>query len=78
MAGGAAGLSGTVQGENYLGSSGYAGPCSTAPHTYNITIYALKTSVPASSTTALNRSSFQAAYGNLILGSATLSGTFTP
>ncbi len=75
---GVSGVPGAVEGQNYLGQSGYAGPCSPVPHTYNITVYALKTGVPASSDTAVTRSSFQAAYGDLILGSATLSGTFTP
>jgi len=58
---------------------GYVGPCPPNMHTYKITIYALKDTMPAvESGTVLTRSEFTTTYGAHILDSVTLQGTYTP
>ena len=71
--------SGITEGENYMMTNGYEGPCPPSQHTYKFTIYALKTGMSGiAAGTALTRSEFQAAYSSFILDSATLQGTYTP
>ncbi|MFO1429269.1 MAG: YbhB/YbcL family Raf kinase inhibitor-like protein [Candidatus Competibacteraceae bacterium] len=72
-------ISGVTEGTNYTGTIGYAGPCPPDKHTYKFTIYALNSFMPfVVSGTALTRSQFEATYGDQILGSSTLTGTFSP
>ena len=72
-------ISGVTEGTNYTGAIGYAGPCPPNKHTYKFTIYALNPTMPfVGSGTALTRSQFEATYGEQILGSTTLTGTFSP
>lgn len=71
--------SGVTQGESYTGTWGYSGPCPPSVHTYKITVYALNSSAPTlTAGMAHNRATFVAAMSSYILGSTTLSGTFTP
>lgn len=72
-------IDGATQGENYSGNSGYAGPCPPNTHVYRFTVYALDGSMPdIPEGTALSRSQFESRYGDHILESQTLSGSFTP
>lgn len=70
---------GAVQGGNYKGKTGYAGPCPPATHTYKITVFALGDGAPVPVRgEALTRSQFAARFGQDILDSATIQGHFTP
>ena len=72
-------IPGVTQGVNWNNSSNYTGPCPPSTHTYNITIFALDASTRViEEGTPLTRSQFQSDFENNILGSATLSGTFSP
>ena len=78
-------LSGVVESSNFMGSTGYAGPCPpSGPHTYNFTIYALKSSMPTieeNSTVyygGITRSEFSENYKEHIITSATIKGVYTP
>ena len=72
-------IAGASEGVNYLGQTGYAGPCPPSRHTYNFTVYALGRGMPeAGPGAALNRSQFESLYGSHILGSATIRATFSP
>lgn len=74
-------IAGATEGMSYVGIIGYAGPCPPPAdnHTYRFTVYALKDTMPiVEAGTALTRSQFEATYGEHILASATLSGTFAP
>lgn len=69
-------ISGVTEG---LGT-GYVGPCPpNPPHTYKITLYALKSTMPTiPAGTVLTRSQFASNYSSHIIGSTTLEGTFAP
>lgn len=70
-------ISGVTEGRNYLSSDGYAGPCPPKRHIYRITIFALREGMPKIVPgTAMTRSSFESAYRQFIIGSATVSGHF--
>lgn len=70
-------IAGASEGKNYLGQTGYAGPCPPSSHTYNFTAYALRSGMPGIDTgAAFNRSQFESQYGDFILGSATIRGSF--
>jgi Raf kinase inhibitor-like YbhB/YbcL family protein len=73
------GVAGVVQPAAYDGTNGYAGPCPPTAHIYNLTIYALGSSMPALTINdGHSRLSFATDFSTHILGSATLTGTFTP
>ena len=70
-------ISGAVEGLNYTGTTGYAGPCPPQPHTYSISVYALDSGMPrVDAGASMTHSGFEAAYGAHILGSARLTGVF--
>lgn len=70
-------INGAAEGSNYLGQTGYAGPCPPSRHTYTFTIFALASGMPAMAPGAdLTRSQFESEYRDYILGSATLTGSF--
>ena len=70
-------IDGVTQGSNYLGKEGYAGPCPPSQHTYRITVFALDGGAPRVDKGAeMNRAKFQSKYGQHILGSATIAGTY--
>ncbi len=72
-------INSVTEGQNYMGTDGYAGPCPPNKHTYKFTIYALGTGMPIiNSGEALTRSQFQSQYSQYILGTATMQGTYTP
>jgi|JI10StandDraft_1071094.scaffolds.fasta_scaffold645010_2 Raf kinase inhibitor-like YbhB/YbcL family protein len=72
-------ISGVTEGKVYDDTTGYAGMCPPSKHTYKITAYALKDTMPdITSGTPLTRSQFKTQYSSYILGEATLSGTFDP
>jgi len=74
-----AATSALTQGENYVGSVGYEGPCPPSKHTYKTTLYALNANMPSiQSGAALTRSQFEKMYKSYIVGSSTIEGTFTP
>ena len=57
----------------------YSGMCPPSKHTYKITAYALKDTMPiVDASASLTRSQFKSQYSSHILGEATLSGTFDP
>ena len=72
-------IDGTVEGNTYIPTTDYEGPCPSSAHTYNTTVYALDSSmiaIPANS--SFTRSAFELAYEGNILGQAEIMGTFTP
>ena len=72
-------ISGVTQGKNWNQTSDYAGPCPPNEHVYTFTLYALSESVPmVEGGTALTRSQFQDRFDDHILGSTSLTGSFSP
>ena len=72
-------IEGAVEGNTYIPTTDYAGPCPPSAHTYNTTVYALgsgMTTIGANST--FTSSEFEADYSGSILGQAEITGTFTP
>lgn len=72
---------GVIEGGNYRGGEiGYAGMCPLNKHTYNISVYALKASMPniEQDKAKLTRSQFSKQYAQHIIGEAKLNGTFEP
>ncbi|QTD46789.1 hypothetical protein J1M35_07935 [Ottowia testudinis] len=72
-------LSGVVLGTAYNGQPGYQGPNPPSNHVYKITVYALgsgATAVPASPVPTYTRSTFEAAYGSVIVGQFTWTGRY--
>lgn len=72
-------IEGSVEGNTYIPTADYEGPCPQSEHTYNTTIYALDSSMevlPADST--FTRSTFESRYSGNILDQAELTGTFNP
>jgi len=69
-------IEGTVEGRNYLGTQDYAGPCPPSRHIYKITVFALKDTMPKVGSISMTRSKFESTYGEHILDSTTISGTF--
>ena len=66
-------------GVTYAGNNAYDGPCPASQHTYKIEVFSLNsemTAIPAGE--ANTRSQFRTKYGDKILGSALLTGTFSP
>ena len=66
-------------GVTYAGNNAYDGPCPASQHTYKIEVFSLNsemTTIPAGE--ANTRSQFRTKYGDKILGSALLTGTFSP
>jgi Raf kinase inhibitor-like YbhB/YbcL family protein len=61
-------------------TSGYQGPCPPTNHTYKLTAYALKESMPVISTTLSKqnstRASFESAYASHIIDKVTLTGKY--
>ncbi|CAN5897649.1 hypothetical protein BH11MYX3_BH11MYX3_00610 [soil metagenome] len=68
---------GAHQPNNYSGTRGYAGPCPNAAHMYQLKIYALSTATLPGSTMATTKDQVVTAAATN-LGTATLTGTFTP
>lgn len=68
-------------GQNYDGSSQYAGVCPAADsgtHTYKVSVYALSGSAPNEpGGNSITRSEFRSTYGAYLLGEGVLSGTYT-
>ena len=72
-------IDGVIEGQTYIPSTGYAGPCPPSRHTYNTTIYALNDSMPdLAAPQSLTRSQFSRIYAQYILGSATIRAYFSP
>lgn len=72
-------IGGATQGENISGSDGYAGPCPPSMHEYRFSVYALDEGMPdIAEGSALTRSEFESRYGEHILASDTLSGSYSP
>lgn len=68
-----------TEGLNYLKEKGYAGPSPPRKHLYTFTIFALNRSMPLiPAGKELTRSQFQREFGDYILDSATISGTYKP
>ena len=73
-------IDGAVEGNTYIPTTDYEGPCPPSAHTYKTTLYALDSSmmsIPVDSAT-FTRSDFELAYEGNILGQAEIMGTFTP
>ena len=73
------GISDITLGVTYAGNNAYDGPCPASQHTYKIEVFSLNsetTAIPAGE--ANTRSQFRTKYGDKILGSALLTGTFSP
>jgi Raf kinase inhibitor-like YbhB/YbcL family protein len=76
-------INGVVEGKVQTGATSFAnaynGMCPPSKHTYKITAYALKDTMPiVDASASLTRSQFKSQYSSHILGEATLSGTFDP
>ena len=72
-------IEGAVEGNTYIPTTDYEGPCPPSAHSYKTTVYALDSSMeslPANST--VTRSSFEADFSGSILDQAELMGTFSP
>jgi len=72
-------IEGSVEGNTYIPTTDYEGPCPPSAHTYKTTVYALDSSMevlPANST--FTRSTFESDYSGSILDQAELMGTFNP
>ncbi|MCL4472957.1 MAG: YbhB/YbcL family Raf kinase inhibitor-like protein [Actinobacteria bacterium] len=68
-----------TEGLTYNGQAGYAGPCPPRPHSYKLTVFALRpgaAAVPGG--IRLTRSSFASRYAEEILDHATIEATFSP
>ncbi len=72
-------INGITEGRNYKNTNGYAGPCPPDEHVYSFSVFALKKDMPhIQAGNEFTRSQFKREYGDYIIDSATLSGTFTP
>jgi len=72
-------VQGVVEGINYEGSRGYAGPCPPSSHKYKTTVYALSESMPnLGSSMRMTRSQFLEQYSQHILNTSTIEGIFKP
>lgn len=70
---------GSKQVKSYDGSTfGYLGPCPPNKHTYEFEVHAVDVAALPNVTTASSRTAVNAEIMNHVLGSAALSGTFTP
>lgn len=72
-------IEGSVEGNTYIPTTDYEGPCPPSEHAYKTTVYALDSSMevlPANST--FTRSTFESYYSGSILDKAELMGTFNP
>ena len=66
-------------GVTYAGNNAYDGPCPASQHTYKIEVFSLNSEMTAIPVGEANtRSQFRTKYGDKILGSALLTGTFSP
>ena len=73
------GLSSVTLGVTYAGNNAYDGPCPASQHTYKIEVFSLNSEMTAIPEDEANtRSQFRTKYGDKILGSALLTGTFSP
>lgn len=69
---------GARQPNGYPGTPGYAGPCPRAMHRYRFTIYAINTATLPGLTASSSLAAVEAAMIANSLGTATLTGTYTP
>jgi len=70
---------GIVEGKNYEGKEGYAGPCPSEKHLYRFILFALNKEMPIiEKGLTLSETDFKAIYEPHILGSAKLEGYFEP
>lgn len=68
-------INGVQLGSNYTNGTGYAGPNPPSNHVYNLTVYALNSSLTGLAA-SYTRSQFEAAFGSKILDKTTLSGKY--
>jgi Raf kinase inhibitor-like YbhB/YbcL family protein len=68
---------GAHQTNNYTGSRGYAGPCPGTAHMYQLKLYALSTATVPGATMGTTKDQLVPLLSSN-LGTATLTGTFTP
>lgn len=72
-------IDGSVEGNTYIPTTDYEGPCPPSAHIYKTTVYALDSSMVAISANAsFTRSTFESEYADNILDQAEITGTFTP
>lgn len=71
-------IPGVHLGRNYDGSTSWAGPCPPNKHTYTFTIYATNSSMQPIFNVSINRADFMNKYSDYVLGSASITCTFTP
>ena len=71
---------GSFEGNTYIPTNDYEGPCPPNTHTYTTTIYALDAEAVGTLTTnsPSTRAGFEAAYSDSILDHADITGTFDP
>ena len=73
------GISDITLGVTYAGNNAYDGPCPASQHTYKIEVFSLNSEMAAIPAGEANtRSQFRTKYGDKVLGSALLTGTFSP
>lgn len=70
-------VSGAHQTNNYSNTRGYAGPCPPNAHMYQFKVYALATATPPGATMNTTKDQLVTILATN-LGTATLTGTFTP
>lgn len=73
-----ANVPGARQPRGYPGTVGYAGPCPGTRHTYRFTIYAIDVEAIPELTPTSNLTAVEAAFVAHSLGTATLTGSYTP
>ena len=72
-------IEGAVEGNTYIPTTDYEGPCPPSAHTYKTTIFALDSSMVAvAANSSFTRSTFESEYSDNIVGQAEITGTFTP
>ncbi len=70
-------VAGAHQTNNYAGTRGYAGPCPMNAHMYQFKVYALATAAVTGATMTTTKDQLVTLLATN-LGTATLTGTFTP
>jgi Raf kinase inhibitor-like YbhB/YbcL family protein len=72
-------ITGLIEGLNYSGVAGYAGPCPPNTHIYKTTLYGLGASMPIlEEGVAVTRSQFETEHSSNILAQTTIQATFDP